>query len=216
MHEKYTIHVRRATRPSGEDGTVGRCMGALREDITFQLSPVETGIRGRCRTSSKLRTTRPRLLRCAEASKGGTMCAAGRSSCVIPREGSEMSTLTQEQIDELSRIMDARWESEMNEIRAVVERARDDRRQAALLGRPADRLDEALREIAQEAPYAIVRQNVQDVQDIEGARQRIAAGTYGICIDCGGDIGYERLLAYPTAKRCIRCQREHERRRAGG
>lgn len=123
---------------------------------------------------------------------------------------------TQEQIDELSRIMDARWESEMNEIRAVVERARDDRRQAALLGRPADRLDEALREIAQEAPYAIVRQNVQDVQDIEGARQRIAAGTYGICIDCGGDIGYERLLAYPTAKRCIRCQREHERRRAGG
>src|SRR5690606_42077945 len=129
MHEKYTIHVRRATRPSGEDGTVGRCMGALREDITFQLSPVETGIRGRCRTSSKLRTTRPRLLRCAEASKGGTMCAAGRSSCVTPRLGSEMSSLTQEQICERSRILYVRGGSEMNELRVVVESACVYRRQ---------------------------------------------------------------------------------------
>lgn len=126
-----------------------------------------------------------------------------------------MSTLTQQQTDHLSRLMDERWTREMNEIRAVAERARDDRRQAALSGRAADRLDEALREIAQSADYAIVRQDVQDVRDIEAARRRIAAGTYGVCIDCGGEIGYDRLQAYPTAKRCIGCQREHERKLAG-
>lgn len=125
-----------------------------------------------------------------------------------------MSPLSQQQIDHLSRLMDERWDREMKEIRAVAERAHDERRQAALVGRPADRVDEALREIAQSADYAVVRQNVEDVLDIEAARKRIADGTYGICIDCGKDIGYERLLAYPTAKRCIGCQTEHERKKA--
>ena len=125
-----------------------------------------------------------------------------------------MSTLSQQQIDHLSRLMDQRWTREMNEIRSVAERSRDDRRQEALAGRAADRLDAALMEIAQSADYAIVRQDVQDVRDIEAARRRIAAGTYGVCTDCGGEIGYDRLQAYPTAKRCIRCQTEHEQKRA--
>ena len=49
-----------------------------------------------------------------------------------------------------------------------------------------------------------------DVRDILAARLRMNAGTYGTCVDCGEAIGYQRLLAYPTAKRCIACQREHE------
>jgi len=125
-----------------------------------------------------------------------------------------MTMLTQQQIENLSRVMDERWTREMNEIRAVAERSRDDRRQEALSGRAADQLDAALIEISQSADYAIVRQNVQDVRDIEAARRRIAARTYGICTDCDGEIGYERLQAYPTAKRCIGCQREHEQKRA--
>ncbi len=38
----------------------------------------------------------------------------------------------------------------------------------------------------------------------------MADGRYGVCVDCGAEIGYEPLLAYPTAKRCIACQRQHE------
>jgi RNA polymerase-binding transcription factor DksA len=125
-----------------------------------------------------------------------------------------MSSLSREQIDALCRLMDERWNREVSEIRSVVERSRDDRLQESLAGRAADRLDEALTEIAQRADYVIVRQDVQDVRDIEAARSRLAAGTYGACIDCGRDIPYERLLAYPTAKRCIDCQREHEELRA--
>jgi RNA polymerase-binding transcription factor DksA len=125
-----------------------------------------------------------------------------------------MSALDREKIDHLCRIMDDRWTREMNEIRAVAERSRDERRQEALVGRAADRLDAALVEIAQSADYAIVRQDIEDVRDIDAARKRVAAGTYGVCTDCGGQIGYERLLAYPTAKRCIGCQQELERKRA--
>jgi len=48
------------------------------------------------------------------------------------------------------------------------------------------------------------------LRDIKAARERLSAGTYGICTDCGEPITYERLLAYPTAKRCIHCQRLRE------
>ena len=33
----------------------------------------------------------------------------------------------------------------------------------------------------------------------------------GICIDCGDAVAYERLAAYPTAKRCLGCQQQRER-----
>lgn len=125
-----------------------------------------------------------------------------------------MSALSLDQIDALRRMMDERWVRELHEVRSVAERSIDDRLQQALAGRAADRLDEALAEIWQRSDHAIIRQNIQDMRDIEAARKRIAVGTYGICTECGQEIGYERLLAYPTAKRCIGCQREHERRRA--
>lgn len=125
-----------------------------------------------------------------------------------------MSGLTSDQIDQLNRLMEERRTREINEIRAVAERSRDDRRQEALAGRAADQLDVALSEIAQSADYAIVRQDVEDVRDIDAARRRIAAGTYGDCVDCDVEIGYQRLLAYPTAKRCIRCQQVHEQKQA--
>lgn len=125
-----------------------------------------------------------------------------------------MATLGPDQVETLRRAMDERWAREMEEIRSVAERAHDDRLQQVLAGRAGDRVDEALAEISQRSDYAIVRQDVEDLRDIEAARSRMAAGTYGVCIECGGDIGYERLLAYPTAKRCIDCQREHESGRA--
>lgn len=124
-----------------------------------------------------------------------------------------MTTLSQDQIAALRRAMDHRWDRELREIHSVAERSIDDRLQQALAGRAADRLDEALAEIWQRSDHAIVRQDIQDMRDIEAARGRIANGTYGVCIECGREIGYERLLAYPTAKRCIGCQRERERRR---
>lgn len=33
---------------------------------------------------------------------------------------------------------------------------------------------------------------------------------YGICEECGGDIGYERLDALPHARLCIRCKQREE------
>ena len=50
-----------------------------------------------------------------------------------------------------------------------------------------------------------------ELRDIEAARRRLDDGSYGICLDCGADIAFERLHAEPEAARCIECQRRHEK-----
>lgn len=46
--------------------------------------------------------------------------------------------------------------------------------------------------------------------NIEEALSKIAAGTYGICEDCGEEISEKRLLVLPTATLCIDCQEQKE------
>lgn len=52
---------------------------------------------------------------------------------------------------------------------------------------------------------------LNEIKDIEAALRRIAENEYGICLDCGRAIYFKRLLAYPTAKRCLACQRLYEK-----
>lgn len=50
------------------------------------------------------------------------------------------------------------------------------------------------------------RQDVRDkIQALREALDRTNAGTYGICGKCGDEISEPRLLAVPTATRCIEC-----------
>ncbi len=127
-----------------------------------------------------------------------------------------MARLNQQQIAHLSGIMEKRWTREFSEIRSLLAGMDAERQRTALGEREADTSDEALLDTLSAIDEALVRQNLQDVRDITLARQRIEARTYGTCTDCGSDVGYERLLAYPTAKRCIDCQREHEHHKARG
>ena len=44
------------------------------------------------------------------------------------------------------------------------------------------------------------------------ALDRIDAGTYGTCENCGGPIGKARLQAFPRATFCVACKQRQERR----
>ena len=44
-----------------------------------------------------------------------------------------------------------------------------------------------------------------DLEAIDAARARVAAGTYGTCASCGDDIGSARLDALPATTVCIAC-----------
>lgn len=45
----------------------------------------------------------------------------------------------------------------------------------------------------------------KQLKDVMEALEKIEAGTYGKCENCGTDIPLERLKAYPSAKTCLSC-----------
>jgi RNA polymerase-binding protein DksA len=57
----------------------------------------------------------------------------------------------------------------------------------------------------------MVELHLRQLSALEAARQRIKAGTYGVCVDCGEPIGMDRLRANPAALRCAECQTARER-----
>lgn len=42
---------------------------------------------------------------------------------------------------------------------------------------------------------------------LDDAALRVAAGTYGVCEQCGAAIGAERLAVVPDTRRCVDCAR---------
>jgi RNA polymerase-binding protein DksA len=59
--------------------------------------------------------------------------------------------------------------------------------------------------------YSLEENSEQLLVQINAALERIEAGTYGSCTNCGKPIAEERLEAMPWANLCIDCQRERER-----
>lgn len=58
---------------------------------------------------------------------------------------------------------------------------------------------------------AATGRDVGELRAVEASLSDFHAGTYGYCIACGREIAYERLVAQPTAKRCITCQTRFEK-----
>jgi DnaK suppressor protein len=48
-------------------------------------------------------------------------------------------------------------------------------------------------------------QVTQTLAELDAARARLAAGTYGVCERCGRPIAPARLAARPEARLCIDC-----------
>lgn len=51
----------------------------------------------------------------------------------------------------------------------------------------------------------------EKLAQIDEALARINEGTYGVCEECGGKIGAERMKVMPFARLCIDCKAELER-----
>ena len=47
-----------------------------------------------------------------------------------------------------------------------------------------------------------------EIGSVKRALERIAEGTYGECVQCGGEIAQGRLEARPEAALCIECARQ--------
>lgn len=120
------------------------------------------------------------------------------------------SSLTKEQITHFAQRINTRKNILLEEIREVLARSKNEY-QVDLLGDLGDAGDLAAASMIRDITEAEVIRDIGEVRDIAAAEDRIAAGTFGLCIDCEAPIRYKRLDAYPTAKRCFSCQVIRER-----
>jgi RNA polymerase-binding transcription factor DksA len=107
-------------------------------------------------------------------------------------------------------MLDQRATAAQAEIRAQAGQ-RADEPYADLSGGVNDPGDDATADQIVDLDNAMIGMELSELRDIAAARERMKNGRYGVCIDCQQEIDFERLGAYPTAKRCARCQGLHER-----
>lgn len=122
-----------------------------------------------------------------------------------------MAALTQSQIDQLAKKLNADYQALLREVREELENSGNQHRIDLLNSEPGDSGDESMANALADFNLAILDRHIDGMRDIEAALQRIKNGEYGVCIDCGVDVALARLQAYPTAKRCIVCQEKRER-----
>ena len=118
--------------------------------------------------------------------------------------------LTQQQTQALHTAIEQRRKALLAELREDAERVQRDRHED-LAGASPDAGDESVATLIADLDQADLGRDLSELRAIEAARTRLSDGSYGICADCGGDIGYERLKANPSALRCIACQTLHEK-----
>ena len=84
------------------------------------------------------------------------------------------------------------------------------KRQNIAIERRPDAVDDL--ELASERDLAMwtLEKHFAQLRLVEVALDRIAAGTYGCCLQCDEEIGMKRLTALPHAVFCISCQERAE------
>jgi DnaK suppressor protein len=122
--------------------------------------------------------------------------------------------------DEMSSTITAYFEDRLRarsrELRAEIHHTlvRADAEQfARIAGEVRDSEEASVADLLVDVNMAEITRDVEELRDIEAALMRVATRTYGVCVSCAEPIARERLEAYPTAKRCLPCQRRYDQSR---
>ncbi|WP_303909340.1 TraR/DksA family transcriptional regulator [Thiohalomonas denitrificans] len=121
-----------------------------------------------------------------------------------------MDHLSEEQRRALRHRLQERHQQLRDQIREELLRA-DRERYSDLAGQVHDPGEESVADLLSDVNNSIVDNYLRDLRHVEIALERMNEGTYGICDECGIEIPFERLDAYPTAIRCIEDQEIYEK-----
>lgn len=122
-----------------------------------------------------------------------------------------MNDLSQTQQTQLVQLMNQRYQALLEQVRDELENS-GQQQYIELVGNvPTDIGDASMGDALADLNVAMIDRQIHELRDIEAARLRIQNKVFGTCMDCGEPIAFERLMAYPTAKRCMRCQQQHEK-----
>ena len=104
----------------------------------------------------------------------------------------------------------AQLESKKAELTARLERITANLRR----GYDADSKERAKELEDREVVDALGNEAREEIAKIAAALQRLDAGDFGACIECGAPIEPARLAAYPYAEECIECAKFDEHRKS--
>lgn len=121
-----------------------------------------------------------------------------------------MKALNAKMIRQLEAQLKLQRTAMLEAVRAELVRG-DQQSYAAIAGEVPDIGDQATAALMIDFDNEIARRNGEAMRNIDDALMRIRKPYFGICTDCGDDIGVERLMVFPTATRCVTCQGVRER-----
>lgn len=106
--------------------------------------------------------------------------------------------------DERFRAIEAKLQDERRALQRRLDAVEGDRRRKGG-GLDPDFAEQAVERENDETLDALDARGREQLQAIEAALERLAAGSFGRCARCGEEIGLERLGAQPTATTCRAC-----------
>jgi len=118
--------------------------------------------------------------------------------------------LTQQQSEQMRKLIEQRRNVLLAELREDAARARE-QPYSEHAGMAPDAGDESVATLIADLEQADMTRDLEEFRQLEAARERLKSGAYGVCMDCGSDIGFDRLKVSPAALRCIQCQERHEK-----
>lgn len=124
-----------------------------------------------------------------------------------------MRNLKEAQLQLLRGKLIARRQQLRDDIVRTLQRSADERHRE-VAGAVADAGDESVANLVADLDAAEIDRDVHEVRQIEAAMSRIGEGKYGICMDCGRAIAWQRLLAEPASVRCVECAERFEKSHA--
>jgi DnaK suppressor protein len=105
----------------------------------------------------------------------------------------------------LERMLRDRRREMQSEVRHGIRDGRTDR-----LKQGGDDIDRSDAHRQGDIELALLQMRAETVRRIDAALGRLAAGTYGSCVECAKEIAERRLRALPFAVRCQGCEATHE------
>lgn len=113
-----------------------------------------------------------------------------------------MADFTEDQLTQLKAAMQQRYLTLQEEIRSELTHSSS--------GLDINLADD-LNNIPDDIDTALIDKQIIEMRELEISLKQFRELEFGDCIDCDNKIGFDRLMAYPSAQRCIDCQNKYEK-----
>jgi DnaK suppressor protein len=110
---------------------------------------------------------------------------------------------------ELTAILHDRRRQIQNDVQNRIRDSRADRGHEVV-----DDVENSGAGIQEAIELSLIQMKAQTLSAVEQALVKVDAGTYGYCVECGGEMTEQRLRALPFAVRCTVCEQKREQRAA--